>query len=215
MSSLSKSNRRWLVGVTLALTLAGFGGFASQTMAQDDGGGRGGRGGFGQREMTDEQREEFRKRMQERMEEMRANQRKQLQEELAVNDEEFAVLHPMVEKVQQYQREKLQLSRSFGGQGGPGGRGQGGGRGGFDPAAFGIEMPALSSEGEQLKKAMDSLKAGVDDKATTAETLSERVAAVRAARAKLNAATSAAQAELRSVLVARQEAALVISGVLE
>lgn len=213
MSSSNKSNRRWLVGVTLALTLVGFGGFASHTLAQEDNGGRGGRGG--QREMTDEQREQFRQRMQERMEEMRANQRKQLQEDLGTNDEEFAALHPLIEKVQQYQRERLQLARTWGGQGGRGQGGPAGGRGGFNAEAMGIEMPALSGEGELLKKAMDGLRAVVEDKTTSAETLKTQVDAVRAARAKLAAASAAAQSELRGVLLARQEAVLVVNGTLE
>jgi Spy/CpxP family protein refolding chaperone len=164
-------------------------------LAQDtprEGGRRGGdRGGFNI--------EEFRNRMNAR-----------IKEQLKATDEEWAVLQPLIEKVQTKQREAM-TSRGFGGFfGGRGGggdrgadRGGGGGGGGGDRGDR-----AGSPQAQALRTAIES-------DSTSAEDLKAKLAAVREARKKAAAELEAARADLAKVLSVRQEAVLVSMGVLE
>ncbi|MEO8353968.1 MAG: hypothetical protein ABI680_19745 [Chthoniobacteraceae bacterium] len=150
-------------------------------------GNRGDRGNFNP--------EDFRKRMNER-----------LKESLKASDDEWAVIQPLIEKVQTTQREAMGGGRGgFGGrgrgQGGPGGRGGNGG-GGDRP-----ETPGAVAN--------TALREAVESDSTTPEELKAKIAAVREVRKKAEAELTAARAELVKVLSVRQEAALVSMGILE
>jgi hypothetical protein len=111
-------------------------------------------------------------------------------ETLAVTDEaEWKVISERITKVMTARREAM-----VGGFGGMGRRG--GGPGG----------PAVSPEVEALQKAIEANNAGE---------IKAKLAAVREARAKKQAELKAAQEELKKVLSAKQEAQMVLGGMLE
>lgn len=156
------------------------------------GGGRdgpgGGRGNFDP--------EQFRQRIAERM-----------KEALGANDDEFAVIQPKIEKVMDLQRQSAGgggMGMIFGGgRGGPGGGG--GGRGGRGPGG-GDDSP-VSVARRDLQKSVEA-NAGPDE-------LKAKMAALRDARAKGREELTKAQQELRELLTMKQEAALVMMGMLE
>jgi hypothetical protein len=113
------------------------------------------------------------------------------------NDEEWAVIQPLVQKVMEARRE----AGNGGGPGGPGGRGGPGGPGG--PGGFGAQA---SEEHQALQKA-------VDEKASVAQ-IKDALAKYRAARKDKQAKLEAAQANLKKVLTIVQEAQAVLMGLL-
>jgi Spy/CpxP family protein refolding chaperone len=130
---------------------------------------------------------EFQRRMMER-----------IKEELKAPDDEWGVIQPKLEKVFTAQRE----SRA-GGMFGGGRRGGGGGGGGDqqDNSPLGVAARELRTE---LQK----------DNPSEA-TIEQKLAAYRDARAKAQANLESARKDLKDVLTARQEASLVMMGVLE
>lgn len=133
-----------------------------------------------------------------------------LKDALGASDDEMKVLYPAIEKVMQLQRDSR--GGSIGalfrrGQGNNGGGGGGGFRGGFgaDPNA----QPSAT----QMK--LQELEAAVDNKDTPPSDLKARLAALRQARDQARADLVKAQAELQSLLTQRQEAALVVYGILD
>jgi Spy/CpxP family protein refolding chaperone len=148
--------------------------------------------------------EEFRQRMAER-----------LKTSLKVSNEEWAVLQPLIEKVQTKQRDAMG-GRGFGGPGGGGGRGGngggpgGGGNGGGGPGGApggGADRPGAAER--------DALRTAVENESSTPEELKAKLAALRDSRKKATAELEAAREELKKVLTVRQEAALVSAGILE
>jgi hypothetical protein len=97
------------------------------------------------------------------------------------------------------------------GQGGGdrGDRGQGGDRGDRGPRGgpFGEDDSAVSQRSRELQQAVES-NASSDE-------LKTKLAALREARAKAREDLTKAQAELRELLTMKQEAALVMMGMLE
>lgn len=177
-----------------------------------------------------------------RMEERRAQAAERMQAALGASDEDFAVLAPMIEGVRQLQREAAlgdarggrrgggggadrpdrpdrggegaDGARGRGGDGAAGGRGRGGdeqaggrGRGGRD-----IE---LSPEAASIRTAMETLRTATESADTAPEVLQRDIAALRAAKAAHAAKLTAAQEQLRGAVLARQEAVLIVSGLLD
>lgn len=177
-----------------------------------------------------------------RMEERRAQAAERMQAALGASDEDFAVLAPMIEGVRQLQREAAVAdarggrrgggggadrpdrpdrggegadgNRGRGGDGAAGGRGRGGdeqaggrGRGGRD-----IE---LSPEAASIRTAMEALRTATESADTAPEVLQRDIAALRAAKAAHAAKLTAAQEQLRGAVLARQEAVLIVSGLLD
>jgi septal ring factor EnvC (AmiA/AmiB activator) len=64
-------------------------------------------------------------------------------------------------------------------------------------------------------KATQELQATLDDKSSTADQITAKLAALRDAREKSKADLAQAQKELRELLTQRQEATLVMMGMLE
>lgn len=186
--------RRFCTGaMALTLTLGSY-----SLMAQDTppGGGNGGGGGGGGRRNFDP--EQMRQRMMERY-----------REQLEIKDDaEWKLISERIEKVSEARRE---VGGGFGMGRPPGGRRGGDGAapaGGDDNArrqfrGFGEPSP----EQEALQKAIES-KASADE-------IKAKLAAVREARKKKEAALEKAQEELKKVLTAKQEAVAVLNGLLK
>lgn len=162
---------------------------ASAAFGQAGGGQGGGPGGGGGGRNFDPA--QWRQRMEERM-----------KEQLGVNDEEWKVLQPKVEKVQQLQMQSR-------GGGGFGGRGRGGPGGGGGPGGDANQPQS------PVQQASADLRSVLDNKDSTPEQIKVKLDAYRAARTKAREELTAAQAELKDLLSARQEAALVSMGMLE
>jgi hypothetical protein len=184
--------------------------------------GRGGdRGGFSM--------EEFRKRMEER-----------LKGALKVSDEEWAVLQPLIEKVQTKQREAM--GARFGGfGGGPGGppggfpgfgdrrRGPDGGGGapdaggerrrgpdgGGDRGPGGPGSPGGPGGDRGGSPESQALRTTLENENASADEIKAKLTALRDSRKKAAAELDAARAELQKVVTVRQEAVLVAMGMLE
>ena len=155
--------------------------------------------------------EEFRKQMTER-----------LKTSLKVTDDEWAVIQPLIEKVQTKQRDSM--SSRFGGfGGGPGGppggdrrRGPDGGGGGTPSAG---SAPSGGGDPNRTERAgsaeREALRTALESEATTPEDIKAKLTAVREVRKKSEAELAAAREDLKKVLSVRQEAALVAIGILE
>jgi len=157
----------------------------AQDSQQGQGQGRGRRGDPAQ----------FRQRMEER-----------LKEQLGTTDDEWKVLQPKLEKVMTARRE------TFGGFGGGmmGGRGgQRGNRGG-DQAARPADQPET-----KLMKAQTELNTALENKSAANADIQAKLKTYREARDKARADLQAAQRELKDVCSVRQEAVLVMNGMLE
>lgn len=164
--------------------------------------------------------EDFRKRMEER-----------LKAALKVSDEEWAVLQPLIEKVQTKQREAM--GSRFGGFGGPGG--PPGGFGGFADRRRGPDGGGGAPDGGgERRRGPDggggdrgpggdrggspegqALRATLENENATPDEIKAKLAAVRESRKKAAAELEAARAELQKVVTVRQEAVLVAMGMLE
>ena len=163
--------------VIVALLMAGI---ASVTLAQE--GGQGGRRRFDPGQM-------------------RQRYMDRIKETLGASDEEWAVLEPRIQKVQE-----LSMQTRAGGRGGMfGGRGA---RGGGD-------APAPERELTPVQTATQGLQTILEDEAASAEDIQAKLTALREAREKAKQEVAKAQAELREVLTIRQEAQLVVMGMLE
>jgi hypothetical protein len=128
---------------------------------------------------------------------MRERMMTRLKEQLGANDEEWKVLSPKVEKVMTAQNN----SRSGGGFGG--GRGGRGGGGGGDNQP----TTALGTASRDLRQALENN--------APAEEINKKLAAYREARTKAREELASAQKELKELLTPKQEAQLVVNGMLE
>lgn len=174
----------------LAASLLAGGTFAAVSHAQPapDGGGPGGgrqRGGGGNFDPA-----QMRQRMMERM-----------KEQLKASDEEFAVLQPKIEAVQTAQME-LQVGRFGGMMGGRGGPGGGGGFGGGGPTS------PVAEKARALGETLQNEGASADE-------VKSKLEALRQARTEAREKLTKAQNELKELLTPRQEAVLVVAGMLE
>ena len=176
-----------IFGLATALLLCG-----GSLLAQDDG--RGGPGGPGNFDPA-----QFRQRMMEQV-------RKNLE---VTNDDEWAAIQPLVEKVMEARRESF--SGGPMGMGGPGGPPPGGGPGGPPPGGGGGGGrgfgPQPSAEQQALQKAIDGK--------LPASQIKDALARFRASRADKQARLAAAQANLKGVLTIKQEAEAVLMGLLQ
>ena len=125
-------------------------------------------------------------------------------ERLGIKDEEeWKTILPKLEKVMAAQRN----ARGGGGFGGfGGGRGGPGDRGG-DRGGDREQTP--------VSRASQELRDALANESTPAETISQKLTALREARTKAREEVAAAQKELRELLVQRQEATLVMEGLLD
>ncbi len=181
-----------LAAVSAALLTLGI----NEASAQNAG--NGGNGGNGA-----DRRAEFRARMNER-----------LKTSLKVTDDEWAVLQPLIEKVQTAQREAGGFGGFGGGPGGFGGgrRGGNGGNGGNDNGGGTPPAPDLSRPGAAEAQA---LRTTLESDGATPDEIKAKLAAVRDFRKKGQATLASAREDLKKVLTLRQEAVLVSMGILD
>jgi hypothetical protein len=138
---------------------------------------------------------------------------------LKASDDEWSVIQPLLEKVEDKQRQVL--TNRFGGlmgRGGPGGENrrrpenagapQGQQAGGDANRPRREARPQASAEATALETALQDDNTNVND-------IKTRLAALRAEREKANADLASARSDLQKVLNMRQEAVLVLSGILE
>lgn len=207
-------SKRWMVAGLVVMALVGMI-YASTVMAQAGRAGRGGRPGFagrggpgGQRQGMDreERRERFREMIMDR-----------LREHLDSTEEEWKVLGPRVEKVSELSRQlqgragrgmmRLMFQRR-----GPGGRGGGpGGPGGRDRGP-GVQQEA---ELQPIERATEDLQEIVDSEGASPQDIQEKLTALRKAEDKMEQELDKARAKLREVVTLRQEAKLVLLGMLD
>lgn len=184
---------RTVLMFVLGLGMAGA--LATPAMAQQGGGGgggRGGRGGGAGGAGGGGQRFDPAAMMQRR--------EQQLKDSLGVTDEEWTALQPKLQKVQEAQA-TLRAGTMFGM------RQRGGGPGGGGPAADTAPQGPVAIAAAELRTTLDN-------KESTPDQIKAKLQALRDAKDKANADVTAAQAELKSLLTARQEAVLVSQGVL-
>lgn len=147
--------------------------------------------------------EDFRQRMNER-----------LKASLKVTDEEWAVIQPLLEKVQAKQRDAA--GSRFGGRGPGGPGGPGGGTPGGDQ---GNRNQGNRDQGNRPDRAgsaeSQALRTALENETSSPEELKAKLTAVRESRKKTAAELEQAREDLRKVLTLRQEATLVAMGVLE
>lgn len=127
-----------------------------------------------------------------------------LKERLGATDDEWKVLQPKVTKLMDAQRE------SFGGMFG----GRGGGRGGRGGDQAQNNRPNNMPE-TKLAKAQSELRTTLENKSAPNGDVQAKLKAYREARDKARADLQAAQKDLKEVCSVRQEAVLVMAGMLE
>jgi len=184
----------------LALIIAGMCVAQPQPQAGQNRGNRGDRGNFDPAQM--------RQRMMERW-----------KEQLGADDEAWKVIEPRLTKVMELSRDAMAggrggmfgFGRMRGGPGGPGGPGGADNtRGGDRPRFPGEE----NREQTAVEKAAEALNTTLENQSASADTIKQQLTALRAARVKAQQDLATAQQELRQILSVRQEALLVVSGML-
>jgi hypothetical protein len=129
-----------------------------------------------------------------------------LKDRLGATDDEFAAIQPKLEKVMQLQRDVNGggMRALFGG-----GRRRGGENGGTTPAATpgGATPSAVQAASTDLQTTLDNKDAKPDE-------IKAKLDAFRDAKSKAKDDLTAAQKDLESVLTQRQEAMLVMMGLL-
>jgi Spy/CpxP family protein refolding chaperone len=173
-------------------------------------------GGPGGDQNGGDRREQFRQRMNER-----------LKTSLKATDDEWSVIQPLLEKVQDKQREVM--AGRFGGAGGPGGPGGGGRRngggnnGGNNGGADANARPAGGGGGDQRRAGRgptgtaesQALRSALETDGTSTTDIKAKLEALRASRKQAATEMAAAREDLKKVLNLRQEAIFVLAGILE
>jgi hypothetical protein len=121
----------------------------------------------------------------------------QLKQQLGATDEEFAAIQPKIQAVMQLQRDVAPRGGMFGRRGG----------------GFGFGGP--TTQPSAVSQAMQELQTTLDDQNSSADLIKSKLDAVRDARAKARQDLAVAQQDLKSVLTQRQEAVMVLNGILD
>jgi hypothetical protein len=122
----------------------------------------------------------------------RERQMSSIREDMGATEEQWKTLQPKIEKVMTLQRDV---------RGGFGGR-----RGGRD---------AGDTPESKVQQAQRDLYTAVQEKSTSDDDLTQKLAAYREAREKARTELASAQKELKTSLTPRQEAVLVINGLID
>jgi hypothetical protein len=123
-----------------------------------------------------------------------------VKEQLGASDEEWTALSPKIEKL-------LHAKRAMQSGAGMSWTSTNGGAPVFRASSATTDTP--------VGKAMEAVRAGLEDKDVPAEEITKRLAALKEAREKARAALDAAQGELKRALTPRQEAVLQTLGLME
>jgi len=185
--------------VVLVLVMVGIIGacWLAQAISQQADTERQGRG-----EHADRQRDRSGDRSQ-RMEEFRKRMEQRMREQLGASEEEWKALQPGIEKVQQVMRQTR------------GGFGRRTGR--SDRRPEDAQRPEAGQERErsEVEKKTEALRSLLGDKASGADAIKAALDALRQAREKAQQELAAARKDLRSIVTVRQEAQLVLMGILD
>jgi len=173
-------------------------------------------------------------RLQRFIERARQQEARAMQQALQVNEEQWQVIEPKLKKVRAYRDEAMgggapfqsggfshsfstppgsRGGGSFGGAGGFHFQGGAGGAGGF--AHGSSSWRPLGRETTESDRICNRLQQLLYDGSATPEQITQELAALRRARARAKKHWAQAQGELRKVLNLRQEAVLVMMGLLE
>jgi len=205
--------RKTILG-TVAVALMGLL-LASQTLSQQ--GQRGQRGGAQAQQGQRGQRGGMQGGRQFDPERMRQMMDQRMREQLGATEQEWKVLGPRVTKVMELSRQTRGGGRGgmmFGGMGGRGGMmpggmgGRGAGPGGGRPGAPDRQLTAVEKAQEQLRTVLDNTSA-------TPDQIKKQLTALRTAREKAKQQLAVAQQDLRKIITVRQEAQLVMMGMLD
>lgn len=139
--------------------------------------------------------------------EVRKQAQSRLKESLGATDEEWQVLEPKIQKVQD-----LMLQTQGGAVGAALARFGVGGAGAFGAGGAGAGGRAEPSE---VQKKLQALQALVRNKDATAEDMRDAMVAYRDAKTKAAADLEKARGELKELVTVKQEARLVTLGILE
>lgn len=139
-------------------------------------------------------------------ERMRQMMEQRLKEQLGATDAEWKVLGPRVMKVSELNRQTSGFGRGGMFFGGRRGSTRGGRPGGQDTP---------QRELTPVEKASEGLRTALDSDSTSAEAIKKQLKAYRTAKEQAKQKLAVAQKELRQVLTVRQEAMLVLMGMLE
>jgi type II secretory pathway pseudopilin PulG len=145
-------------------------------------------------------REEMQKRMLERM-----------KEDLQVTDKEWTVIEPRLTKVWTLSRQTRMGDMRFSGRGA---RGQDGNRGQRSGEGQPDQTAQTAREQTPMEKIAEALRTALEDKTTKPDEIKEKLTALREAREKARQELAKAQQQLQEVLTSRQEAQLVLMGML-
>jgi hypothetical protein len=145
---------------------------------------------------------------------MRQMMEQRMQEMLGATAEEWKVLGPRVMKVQELSRQTggrgpgmMVFGRGMrGGSGGPGGPGGPGGRG---------PVVVMNRDLTEVEKIQEELQTMLDNTSATPDQIKAELTKLRAAREKTKQELAKAQQDLRQVLTVRQEAQLILMGMLD
>jgi peptidoglycan hydrolase CwlO-like protein len=129
---------------------------------------------------------------------------------LAATDEEWKVLSPKIENIQGLSRQLGGGAQMRMGRGGRMGMGATGTAPTTTPAPAGTQR-----ELTDVEKAVQKLRTTLDNKEAKAEDIKAALKGVREAREKVKEELAKAQGEVRELVTARQEAELVLLGLLD
>jgi hypothetical protein len=144
---------------------------------------------------------------------MRQMMEQRLREQLGATEQEWKVLGPRVIKVAELGRQTSGFGR-----GGMmfGMRGQRGGPGGPGGNRFGSGRPGTPDrEPTAVEKAQEQLRTVLENTSATPDQIKTQLTALRKARETAKQQLAAAQQQLREIITIRQEATLVMMGMLD
>jgi len=146
--------------------------------------------------------------MRRRIEQFRQQMSDRMREQLGATVDEWKILQPRIEKVQQLQRQSRGGLRGLFGMFGRD-RGRRGG------------PPDRRREGEterersDIEKKTEALRSLLEDESASADSIKAALGALRKARANAQKELAAARKELREIVTSKQEAQLVLIGILD
>ena len=145
--------------------------------------------------------------MRQRIEQFRQQMSDRMREQLGATVDEWKILQPRIEKVQQLQRQSrggfrgmLGFDRGLGGRGGPPDRRREG---------------EAERERSDIEKKSEALRSLLEDESASADSIKAALDALRKARANAQKELAAARKELREVVTSKQEAQFVLIGILD
>ena len=144
----------------------------------------------------------------------------QMKEQLQATDEEWVVLEPRIIKVLTLSRQVSvtgDMGRAMRGTGSRSGRGSRGDQGVSEerPGREGAQRQGAGRAQTAIEKSAEDLKGLLNNKDAKPEDIKAQLTALREVREKVRTELAAAQKELRESVSVRQEAHLVLMGVLD